>query len=91
MNIVDRSLVYGEVVYKVIRPECMLCGSITVSSLGVLFLCRKWGGIHVDGSFELREESDICFDGCTLFSNIKRGVVLIYTVYMYVVMEQWYV
>ena len=32
LNIVDRSLVYGEVVYKIIRPECMLCGSTTKSS-----------------------------------------------------------
>ena len=34
LNTVDRSLVYGEVVYKVIRPGRTLCGSTTMSSLG---------------------------------------------------------
>jgi len=74
-NIVYPSLVYGEVVYNVIRLECMLLGALPCLASGVVFFCRKWGGIHVDGSFELREESGICFDGCTLFSNIQRGVV----------------
>ena len=90
LNIVDHSLVYEEVVYNVIRPECMLCGSTTMSSLGVVFFCRKWGGIHVDGSFELREESGICFDGCKLFYNIQRGCVSSFVAGMIAVWKQSY-
>ena len=40
---------------------------------------------YLDGSFELREESGMCFVGCTLFFNIQIGVDLIYMVQMYVV------
>ena len=47
----------------------------------MVFFQSKCDGIHMDGSFELREESGICFDGCTLFSDIQRGVVLIYTLF----------
>ena len=43
LNIADRSLVYKELVYKVIRSECMLCGSTTMSSLGSGIYLPKMG------------------------------------------------
>ena len=37
LSVVDRSLVYGEAVYQVLLPECMLSWSNSMSSDGVVF------------------------------------------------------
>ena len=56
--------------------------------IGWYFLLGYRGWMFI---IHLRTRVAVCFDGCRLFSDISRGVVLIYTVQTYVMLTQKYV
>ena len=90
LSVVDRSLIYEEVLYRLIWPGRMLSWSNSMSSDGVVFL-RKCGDISCGCLLYTHGERYICFDGYTLCYNIQRGVIQSYTVQLHVVWEYYHI